>query len=459
MVSFERSAKWWVLGCITVANFGSYYVYDAIASVVDLLHRQLGFSYADIGSLNAVYSLPNVFIALLGGMLADRFGPARVSLWTAAICFVGTALTAVGTHLWLMVLGRFLFGVGGETLFVALLAGLGRWFMGPRLGLAIALFFSIARLGSYIADLSPQLFPSLYQEWQPPLVLSTVLAGVCLVATAGYVALDRGRSPDMTAAGEGGTARRMAAPLESSHSADRLGFARPGPYVWGLLLLGMLFYAIVFPFRSTFAIEYFQGAKGLSLQQAGVANSWVFFAAIFASPVFGWVADRTRHKVELLTLGMVCLTLSFYILAATRWPLWMTTALVGLSYSLVPAVIWPAVSEKVPLSSLGATLGLMTILQNIGMAAVNLCVGWLNDQAHAGRANPAGYAPMMWFFGALSLAGTLIGAWLWLRGVSSGDPPEATRQPLRSSPDARPPAAHPATSPLPRPDLDESLRL
>ncbi|HVW70550.1 MAG TPA: MFS transporter [Steroidobacteraceae bacterium] len=148
MGSFERHAKWWVLGLISLANFGGYYVYDAVAPVVDLLHRQLGFSYADIGSLNAVYSLPNVFIALLGGMLADRFGPARVSVWTAAICCVGTALTAVGAHLWLMVLGRFLFGVGGETLFVALLTGLGRWFMGPRLGIANSWVFFAAIFAS-----------------------------------------------------------------------------------------------------------------------------------------------------------------------------------------------------------------------------------------------------------------------------------------------------------------------
>ncbi|MFX8649028.1 MFS transporter, partial [Acinetobacter baumannii] len=89
-----------------------------------------------------VYSLPNVFIALLGGILADRFGAARLSVWTAAICFVGTVLTAIGSHWWVMVLGRFLFGVGGETLFVAMLTGVGQWFMGPRLAVAMALFFS-----------------------------------------------------------------------------------------------------------------------------------------------------------------------------------------------------------------------------------------------------------------------------------------------------------------------------
>ncbi|MDB6007920.1 MAG: hypothetical protein JWL65_170 [Gammaproteobacteria bacterium] len=397
----DNGTRWWILGLISLSNLGSYYVYDAIAPVADLLHRELGFSYADVGSLNAIYSLPNIFIALLGGILADRYGAARVSVWAAVICFVGTLLTAIGPHLGLMMLGRFLFGVGGDTAFVAMLTGLGHWFIGRRLGVAMAIFFSVARLGSYLADLSPEIFKPLYDRgWQPPLVLSAAVAGMSLLAAMGYAMIDRRR---VLATGPMQELRRMQLPTGLD---GRL---------WGLLLMGMLFYAVVFPFRSTFSIEYFQGAKGLSLQEAGIANSWVFFAAIFASPVFGWLADRTRHRAALLVFGMACLTVSFYILAVTGWPLWTTTALVGVSYSLVPAVIWPAVSDQVPVYRLGATLGLMTILQNIGMAAANVIVGWLNDQAHAGLGNPSGYLPMIWFFGVLSLLGTLIGSWLWSR--------------------------------------------
>ena len=400
-VALVRRARWWVLGLIGLANLGGYYVYDAIAPVADLLHRQLGFSYAQIGMLNAIYSLPNIGIALVGGMLADRYGPARVSIWTAAICFAGALLTAIGSHFWVMVAGRFLFGIGGETIFVAMLVGLGRWFVGPRVGFAMAMYFSLARLGSYLADLSPKIAKPLYDlGWQPPLILAAAVAGFSLAATIAYGVIEA-RVPLPV---KGGTAERL------TWSTLR-GVT---PAFWYLLGMATVFYAVVFPFRSTFSIEYFQNAKGLSLQDAGITNSWVFFAAIFASPFFGWLADRFGHKTFMMAMGMLALAVSFGILG-TASPLWVTTVLVGFSYSLVPSVVWPAVAQLVDIRRLGAAFGLMTILQNIGMASCNVIVGWLNDWGHAGPGNPAGYLPMIWFFGLLSVVGFLMIGWLWLR--------------------------------------------
>ena len=93
-----------------LAMLGNYYVYDSIGPVADLLARQLGFSDAQIGSLNAVYSLPNVFLVLVGGVLVDRFSARLVVFWTTVICLAGAALTAIGSYFPVMVLGAWLGG-------------------------------------------------------------------------------------------------------------------------------------------------------------------------------------------------------------------------------------------------------------------------------------------------------------------------------------------------------------
>ena len=76
-----------MLALVALANFGNFYVYDSIGPVADLLQRQRGFSDTQIGMLNAIYSLPNMVLLLIGGWMVDRFGAGRMMAVTAALCF------------------------------------------------------------------------------------------------------------------------------------------------------------------------------------------------------------------------------------------------------------------------------------------------------------------------------------------------------------------------------------
>ena len=399
------AGRWWVLALLSLAIAGSYYEYDAIAPIADFLRGQRGFTQAQIGMLNAVFSLPNIAFALLGGVLIDRYGPARVATWTAALCLLGAVLTAIGSPYAVMVAGRLIFGVAEEALFIALLAALAQWFAGGGTALAMALFFSFARVGSYAADTSPGWARALYAHgWQLPLWLAAGATASSFVAALIYRVFDRharasGRLPAATAP-------------ERITWSDLVGFDLS---YWYILALNVLFAAVFFPFRSTFAIEYFQDAKGLTLQQAGLANSWVFFAAIFATPVFGFLADRLGRRSLMMMIATLLMPLVFLILGTTDWSLWISTALMGISFSVVPAVIWPATTMLVEPRRLGTALGLINLLQNLLLAASNLAAGWLADRAHAGPANPAGYDSMLWYFGLVSLVAFVSVALLWRR--------------------------------------------
>lgn len=397
-------ARWWVLALLSLAIAGSYYEYDSIAPIAGFLRAERGFTQAQIGMLNAVFSLPNIFLALLGGVLIDRYGPARIATWTAALCLAGAALTAIGSPYAVMVTGRLIFGVAEEALFIALLAGLAQWFASGR-ALAMALFFSFARIGSYAADTSPGWARGLYAHgWQLPLWLAAGATAASFAAALVYHTFD-GRA-------------RAAGKLPAAVAPERITWSDLVSFdlsYWYILGLNVLFAAVFFPFRSTFAIEYFQDAKGLTLQQAGLANSWVFFAAIFATPVFGFLADRWGRRSLMMMVAMMLMPLVFLILGTTDWSLWISTALMGISFSVVPAIIWPSTTMLVEPRRLGTALGLVNLVQNLLLAASNLAAGWLADSAHAGPAHPSGYDVMLWYFGLLSLVAFVSVALLWRR--------------------------------------------
>lgn len=397
------AAAWAVLALTGVALFGNYYVYDSIGPLAEQLSRELGFTDTQIGTLNAIYSAPNIVLVFVGGVLVDRYGPGLVTFWTAVACLAGAVLTALGTPFAVMAAGRLLFGIGAETMIVATIVALGIWFAGRRLALAMALSISFARVGSYSVDVSPVWASGAYASgWQAPLWLA---AGIMLI---GVVAAFLYRRLEATAAARG--VQVLGLSRERIELAKLAHFSRG---YWYVLALCVLFYSVIFPFRSTFSIKYFQHTSGLTLAAASVLNSYVFLAAVFATPLFGWLNDRIGRHGLLLTLGAALLAAAFYVLGATNLSPGVSTALIGVAFSLVPAVLWPAVTLLEPPQRLGTAYGFMTMVQNIGMAGANFTAGALNDANGAGAANPAGYLPMIGFFGLLSLLAVAAAVLFW----------------------------------------------
>ena len=396
--------RWVVLALAALGIFSSYYESDAIGPIADLLLRQRHLTQFQIGDLTAVISLPNIVLAVFNGLLIDRYGPARVSLWAAVIGFVGAILTAVGEPYALMWTGRLIFGVSEGAIFISLLAGVARWFPRSGVALATAVFLSLARVGSYSLDTSPTWARALYEGgWQPPLWLGAAITGIGLGAVLIFRILDaRWPPPPYAARGAG----------ERINWKDVWGFDRS---YWYILGLHCLYAAVFFPFRQTFAIEYLQHVKGLSLQQASNVNSGVFAAAVFATPLFGLLADRVGHRALLLTVGTVLLPVTLMVLSLTDLNPWWSTALMGVSWSMVPAIIWPATTLIVESRRLGTGLGVITLLQAVALWGSNRIAGWLATEAGAGPDNPAGYDTMIWFFGAVSIAALISVVLLWQR--------------------------------------------
>jgi MFS family permease len=388
-----------------VAMLGNYYVYDSIGPVADLLSRELGFSDTQIGTLNAIYSIPNVLMVLVGGVLIDRFTARTVMVITASVCLLGALLTATGEQFVVMATGRLLFGLGAETMIVAITVGLAQWFAGRYFAMFFALNLSLGRLGSFLADRSPSFARPLYEQgWQPPLWLASGVAALAVAGGVAYWMVDRREAR-----------RGTLAVAQPSERIDWHNLLRFRAEFWLIVALCVAFYAVILPFRSTFAIKYFQHAHGLGLEEASTMNSYVFLAAVFATPVFGLLVDRIGRHATLMIGGSLLLPLSFVVLGATTMGLGVPTVLLGVSFSLVPAVLWPAVARYVAAEQLGTAYGLMTMLQNIGLAGANLVAGYLNDTSGASASNPAGYDTMLWFFGLLSLLAFVCAVLLKLR--------------------------------------------
>jgi MFS family permease len=160
----------------------------------------------------------------------------------------------------------------------------------------------------------------------------------------------------------------------------------------------MVFYSVVFPFRA-FAILYFQQAHGLAREGAGLLNSFLPISAMVATPLFGLLVDRIGRRSFFMAAGSLVLLPLFLIvtyappgppvsIGGTAIPLTLilVMTLLGLSFSLIPAVMWPSVAYIVEQHRLGTGYALMTLCQQIMMAIVPYVIGPSNDLADGERA-------------------------------------------------------------------------
>ena len=426
--------RWLVLLACSVAMFGNYYVFDALYPVAPLLEKAFGITGEQLGLLDTSYNVAALLTLVAGGVLIDWIGMAASAILFSVLGAAGSLLIAVGPTLlpgspWAaMMAGRFLLGIGSELFIVAATTVVGRWFKGKEISFALAIQLLIARAGSVMADKSPAAFQSLFDSWQPPLLLAAGLGGLWLGFAVVYAILEKA------------AARRYA--VKSAGATDKLvlkDLVRFDLGYWWVVGLCVAFYATIFPFR-TFANLFFIEAHGVTPEAAGDLKSVLPILSMIGMPLFGLLVDRIGKRAQLMAVGSALLVPPFIlmvvwhtgvILPAIATPallgipsfvilsagapldLVVSMAMLGVAFALVPAVLWPAVTYLVPDARLGSAYALMTFCQQIGWAGMSWGLGAVKDGAQASAQNPGGWTPVMWMLAALATLGFVFSFLLW----------------------------------------------
>lgn len=419
------SYRWTVLIIISVAMGGNYYIYDSINALERIFIDRLGFSATQFGWLNASYSVAAVLTLLVGGIIIDRIGTKKAILAFAVLCLLGAGITAARGSAGTMIAGRTVLGLGAESMIVAVTTALAKWFKGKELSFAFGINLTIARLASVAADNSPTWAswafyprgPAGEPSWQRPLLIAVVAGVLAVLCSLIYWAL------------EGHAEREYE--LGKAGQTDKLefkGIFRFDISYWLVVGLCFTFYSAIFPFR-TFAIDFFtnkilaaHGGVNASdvvrvacLKEAGSLNSLLPFTAMIATPLFGLLVDRVGKRAWFMMFGSLVLMPVYLMMAYSPTSLYIPVSLMGLVFSLIPAVMWPAVAYIVDQSRLGTAYALMTLIQQIGFFLLNLLIGRANDYSHASLSNPGGYALGMWIFSVLGFIGMALAILLRIR--------------------------------------------
>jgi nitrate/nitrite transporter NarK len=119
-----RQTWWrWVMlffGCCFL--LGSYFCYDNPGPIEKTMEEDLDISTLEFNLLYSVYSYPNTVLPIFGGIFLDAIGLRLGIMLFTTILTLGQAIFTVGGYyksLGIMIAGRVVFGLGGESMSVA----------------------------------------------------------------------------------------------------------------------------------------------------------------------------------------------------------------------------------------------------------------------------------------------------------------------------------------------------
>ncbi|RVE64953.1 hypothetical protein OJAV_G00130730 [Oryzias javanicus] len=372
-------------------GFGSYFCYDNPAALQTQVIQDLNLNTAKFMQLYAWYSWPNVVLCFFGGFLLDRVFGIRLGtiIFSLFVC-AGQVIFAAGAWLdlfWLMEVGRFVFGIGGESLAVAQNTYAVNWFKGKELNLVFGLQLSMARLGSTVnMNIMGWVYNKVAAAVGSPgyytLGASLMIAAVtCLFSL--FCALVLGfldkRAERILHKEQGKNSSLCLPALCLSGEVIKLTDVKDFPLtLWLIFIICVGYYVAIFPFiglGQVFFIEKFN----FSPAEARAVNSIVYIISAPASPVLGFLVDKTGRNVVWVITAVVATLAAHVMLAFTFWNPWIAMSLLGVSYSLLACALWPMVAFVVPEHQLGTAYGFMQSIQNLGLALIAMAAGSILD--------------------------------------------------------------------------------
>ncbi|XP_069354272.1 lysosomal dipeptide transporter MFSD1-like [Maniola hyperantus] len=360
--------------------FGSYFCYDTPGALADNFKSDSHLNTSQFALLYSIYSWPNVILCFIGGYLVDRcFGVRLGTIIYMTIVFIGAVVFAFGVYInayWLMILGRFIFGIGGESLQVAVNNYVVVWFSGKELNMVFGLQLSVSRLGStvnfWVMESIYRWVANYYGGYEKLGVALFIASLTCLGSLVCALLLGW---MDLRAEKALRRQEAQAKPDQPFHLKDILKFKS---VFWLLAVICVAYYLAIFPFIALGKL-FFERKFDFMPQEANTVNSMVYLLSAALSPFFGILIDKTGRNVTWIILSIVATIGSHFLLAFTFVNPYVGVISLGISYSLLAAGLWPLIAMVVPESQMGTAYGICQAVQNLGLAVTIIFAGIIVD--------------------------------------------------------------------------------
>lgn len=428
-------ARWTALVLLASAMFFAYIFVDVLSPISQYLQEEKGWSPMAYGRFAGSEMFLNVFVFFLifAGIILDKMGVRFTAILSGSVMLLGGfinyyALTDafMGSGLerfmdgfvnlpdtwWnvtpfykgmpasakLSAVGFMVFGCGCEMAGITVSRGIVKWFQGKEMALAMGIEMAIARVGVAVVFLASPAVAAFGGKISVsrPIGFSVLLLCIGLISFIAYSFMDKSLEKEMGSNGE---------EKDDPFKISDLKYIFSSKVFWIVAMLCVLYYSAIFPFQK-FANNMLQCNLGITAEQAGQVFFVFPLGAAAITPLLGNFLDRKGKGATMLIFGailmIVCHLTFAFILPATKSAIiaYAAIILLGISFALVPASLWPSVPKLIDNKLLGSAYAVIFWIQNIGLYAFPMIIGSVLAATNPGVTDPLKYnytVPMVLF--------------------------------------------------------------
>lgn len=422
-LSDSKLWRWTALILLASAMFFAYIFVDILSPLQEFLQTQRGWDPVAYGHYAGSEPFLNVFVFFLifAGIILDKMGVrftavlsgmvmvvgAGINYYAVSDFFVGSRLETFFTNTlnlpqtwWnvtpfyagmpasakLSAIGFMIFGCGAEMAGITVSRGIVKWFKGKEMALAMGIEMAIARVGvAVVVVASPALAAIKPISVSRPVAFELVLLCIGLICFIVYGFMDKKLDAQ-------GVEEEKDDPFKVSDISKILSLK----VFWLVALLCVLYYSAIFPFQK-YAINMLQCNLHFSAADAGLVFFVFPLGAAAVTPFLGNYLDHKGKGASMLILGAIlmiaCHLVFAFVVPATQSVVITLTAVIvlGISFSLVPAALWPSVPKLIDEKLIGSAYALIFWIQNIGLYAFPMIIGSVLSASNPGITDPLQY--------------------------------------------------------------------
>jgi len=355
--------RWLILLLCYLSVMLFAFAFQSIPPLVDLIRRDLGFSFTEIGLLMSFFALPGIFLTIPAGMSSDRYGILPVAMASIITVTVGTIVVILSNGFILFAIGRAISGLGAIVLTILAAQLLTKWFIEKDLGLAMGIYSTAFPLGTIAAF---NIFGLIGENfgWKLPIYFVLFFSLFILI----FFMIIFKEPPSLGAKEKDNDSIKS---FKNIFTTNR-----------SILYVGITWLTFNAAFISllTFGPDFLV-SRGFDPVSADSISSSLMWGAVILSPLIGRFIDKSQAKELMIISGNLLLIIIFLLIPSSGISLIPLFVVLGFAAALVPVNVYSLPADIIESRSLGLGFGIITTCLNIGIVLGPLLIGFSRDRS------------------------------------------------------------------------------